>query len=82
MPRRTLFAHCRLAGFLGAVAALFATQPPARAAEPLTIGFDIEQTGGLAANGKAALLAQTETILWPPDEKNGSLRAPFSDAQH
>src|SRR6202020_2822842 len=29
----------------------------ARAAEPLTIGFDIELTGGLAPNGKAALLA-------------------------
>ena len=31
--------------------------PAARAVEPLVIGFDIELTGGLAPNGKAALLA-------------------------
>jgi branched-chain amino acid transport system substrate-binding protein len=30
----------------------------ASAAEPITIGFDTEETGGLAPNGKAALLAQ------------------------
>ncbi|HVC59359.1 MAG TPA: amino acid ABC transporter substrate-binding protein [Acetobacteraceae bacterium] len=30
----------------------------ARAAQPITIGFDTEETGGLAPNGKAALLAQ------------------------
>jgi len=39
------------------IAALFWRMPDARAAEPFIIGFDIELTGGLAPNGKAALLA-------------------------
>jgi branched-chain amino acid transport system substrate-binding protein len=38
-------------------AALFLPAARATAAEPFTIGFDIELTGGLAPNGKAALLA-------------------------
>ncbi|MGH7094860.1 MAG: ABC transporter substrate-binding protein, partial [Stellaceae bacterium] len=40
-----------------AVTAALSLPPSARAAEPLTIGFDIEETGGLAPNGRAALLA-------------------------
>jgi branched-chain amino acid transport system substrate-binding protein len=45
-----------------AVAALFggallATMSATQAAEPITIGFDIEETGGLAVNGKQSLLA-------------------------
>ena len=44
----------RLAGAL--LAGLLAATT-AHAAEPLTIGFDTEATGGLAPNGKAALLA-------------------------
>ncbi len=40
--------------------------PAAHAAEPLVIGFDIELTGGLAPNGKAALLAMQ---IWA-DETN------------
>ncbi|HEX3537501.1 MAG TPA: amino acid ABC transporter substrate-binding protein [Stellaceae bacterium] len=34
-----------------------AVSPPARAAEPITIGFGMALTGGLAAIGKSALLA-------------------------
>lgn len=42
-------------GALAAAALLLA--PQARAADPLNIGFDISLTGGIAANGKAAMLA-------------------------
>ena len=47
----------------------------ASAAEPITIGFDTEQTGGLAPNGKAALLAQQ---IWVEDTnaKGGLLGRP------
>jgi branched-chain amino acid transport system substrate-binding protein len=38
-------------------AALVALALPARAADPIKIGFSMEETGGLAANGKPALLA-------------------------
>ena len=49
---------CRSAALLAAVVGLLLAVPPtARAAEPLTIGFDISLTGGIAANGKAAMLA-------------------------
>ena len=47
----------------------------ASAAQPITIGFDTEQTGGLAPNGKAALLAQQ---IWVEDTnaKGGLLGRP------
>ena len=46
-----------------------------RAAEPITIGFDTEETGGLAPNGKAALLAQQ---IWAEEvnAKGGLLGRP------
>ena len=49
--------------------------PTARAAEPLVIGFDIELTGGLAPNGKAALLAMQ---IWAEEinAKGGLLGRP------
>src|ERR1700761_8777411 len=49
--------------------------PTAHAAEPLVIGFDIELTGGLAPNGKAALLAMQ---IWAEDinAKGGLLGRP------
>ena len=43
--------------WLLAAALLCCAAPAGRAAEPLVIGFDIELTGGLAPNGKAALQA-------------------------
>ena len=49
--------------------------PTAHAAEPLVIGFDIELTGGLAPNGKAALLAMQ---IWAEETnaKGGLLGRP------
>ncbi|MDR3532121.1 MAG: amino acid ABC transporter substrate-binding protein [Rhodopila sp.] len=47
----------RLGGALLAASFLFAGAPTARAADPITIGFGMALTGGLAPNGKAALLA-------------------------
>jgi branched-chain amino acid transport system substrate-binding protein len=47
----------RLGGALLAATVLFAGAPAARAADPITIGFGMALTGGLAPNGKAALLA-------------------------
>src|SRR6202051_4431159 len=44
-------------GALLAAGVLFAGVPAARAADPITIGFGMALTGGLAPNGKAALLA-------------------------
>jgi branched-chain amino acid transport system substrate-binding protein len=44
-------------GCAAAAAALIALASPARAADPIKIGFSMEETGGLAANGKPALLA-------------------------
>ena len=46
----------RLATWAAAVGVVL-TATAAPAAEPIVIGFDIEQTGGLALNGKASLLA-------------------------
>ncbi|WP_428485129.1 amino acid ABC transporter substrate-binding protein [Rhodopila sp.] len=46
-----------LGAALLAVTITFAAAPAARAADPITIGFGMALTGGLAPNGKAALLA-------------------------
>ena len=46
----------RFASWAAAISIAFATSA-AYAAPPITIGFDIEETGGLAVNGKASLLA-------------------------
>jgi branched-chain amino acid transport system substrate-binding protein len=48
---------------------------PARAADPIKIGFGMALTGGLAANGKAALIAMQ---LWKEDvnQKGGLLGRP------
>jgi branched-chain amino acid transport system substrate-binding protein len=47
----------RLSGALLAATLTFGAAPATRAAEPITIGFGMALTGGLAPNGKAALLA-------------------------
>jgi branched-chain amino acid transport system substrate-binding protein len=64
----------RALGMLFGAATLFAAFT-VRAAEPITIGFDTEQTGGLAPNGKAALLAQQ---IWAEEvnAKGGLLGRP------
>src|SRR3954464_6981772 len=57
-------------------AGLFATAAaPARAADPIRIGFGMALTGGLAANGKSALVAQQ---IWAADvnAKGGLLGRP------
>jgi len=48
----------RLASWAAAAGfSLLAALPAANAGQPITIGFDIEETGSLAVNGKASLLA-------------------------
>jgi len=60
---------------VGAMAAAAWLIPPAHAAEPITIGFGMALTGGLAPNGKAALLAMQ---IWAEDAnaKGGLLGRP------
>jgi branched-chain amino acid transport system substrate-binding protein len=58
-----------------AAVAAAALAPPARAAEPIKIGFGMGLTGGLAASGKAALLAMK---IWEEEinAKGGLLGRP------
>jgi branched-chain amino acid transport system substrate-binding protein len=60
---------------LAAAALLGLALPSARAADPIKIGFSMEETGGLAANGKQALLAFQ---IWAEDvnAKGGLLGRP------
>jgi branched-chain amino acid transport system substrate-binding protein len=69
MRRRTL-----AKGILG-VSAVALLGVPARAADPIRIGFGMAQTGPLAANGKSALLAME---IWRDDinAKGGLLGRP------
>jgi branched-chain amino acid transport system substrate-binding protein len=65
-----------LAGVLAvSLAAVAAFPSTARAAEPIKIGFSMTLTGGLAANGKAALVAME---IWRDDinKKGGLLGRP------
>ena len=56
---------------LGALILAIALAPMSQAASPLRIGFGMALTGGLAANGKAALLAME---IWRDEvNKNGGL---------
>jgi branched-chain amino acid transport system substrate-binding protein len=69
-PKRTLWSGALLAaGFL------FTAATGARAADPITIGFGMALTGGLAPNGKAALLAMQ---IWEEETnaKGGLLGRP------
>src|SRR5215469_1287226 len=65
----------RLMQIAGTVAVLALAAPAAQAADPIKIGFSMEETGGLAANGKPALLAMQ---LWAEDvnAKGGLLGRP------
>jgi branched-chain amino acid transport system substrate-binding protein len=62
-------------GALFAATVLLAGPPAARAADPITIGFGMALTGGLAPNGKAALLAMQ---IWEEEinAKGGLLGRP------
>jgi branched-chain amino acid transport system substrate-binding protein len=64
-----------LGGVAAAAVALAASTMPAGAADPVKIGFAQSLTGGLAVNGKAALLAQE---IWKDDinAKGGLLGRP------
>src|SRR5262245_6566828 len=60
---------------LAACAIMFAGAPWAQSGEPIKIGFSMALTGGLAPNGKSALLAQK---IWEEDvnAKSGILGRP------
>jgi len=64
-----------LGAILAAVVVTVAAASVARSAEPITIGFGMALTGGLAPNGKAALLAMQ---IWAADTnaKGGLLGRP------
>jgi branched-chain amino acid transport system substrate-binding protein len=68
-----MIAACLVGAFL--VLAAPPTQAQAPSAQPLKIGYGIAQTGGLAPNGKSALLAQK---IWEEDinAKGGLLGRP------
>src|SRR6266516_6945153 len=58
-------------GLIAALALVGICRPPVQAAQPVRIGFGMALTGGLAANGKAALLAME---IWRADvNKAGGL---------
>jgi branched-chain amino acid transport system substrate-binding protein len=65
----------RLSGALLAATLTFGAAPAARATDPITIGFGMALTGGLAPNGKAALLAMQ---IWEEEvnAKGGLLGRP------
>jgi branched-chain amino acid transport system substrate-binding protein len=65
--------YLKACGVLDSV--LVAAAPAARAADPITIGFGMALTGGLAPNGRAALLAMQ---MWEGDinAKGGLLGRP------
>src|ERR1700719_2088577 len=69
--------------FVGALLALAApaAQAQAQSGEPLKIGYGIAQTGGLAPNGRSALLAQK---IWEEDTtaKGGLLGRPVKLIYH
>ena len=71
-PRRsTPWARLVAAGLAVTLALPVAGGPAASAAEPIRIGFGMALTGGLAGNGKAALLAMQ---IWADDvNKKGGL---------
>jgi branched-chain amino acid transport system substrate-binding protein len=73
MPKRAKWKFW--GGAILAAGVLFAGAPDARAADPITIGFGMALTGGLAPNGKAALLAMQ---IWEEEvnAKGGLLGRP------
>ena len=74
LARTTLAAACTSAAALLA-GVLFAAPASAQSGEPIKIGYSMALTGGLAPNGKSALLAQK---IWEEEvnAKGGLLRRP------
>src|SRR2546427_5529440 len=72
---RAVSCLARALAALTTCALLFAGAAWAQSGEPIKIGYGISQTGGLAANGKSALLAQK---IWEEDinAKGGLLGRP------
>jgi len=77
-PQRRL---CRFLSAAAALAGCVLAGTPAQAAEPITIGFGMALTGGLAAAGKTALLAMQ---IWQDDvnAKGGLLGRPVKLVYH
>jgi len=73
--RRVVNGLARVCAGLAACALLFAGAAWAQSGEPIKIGFSMALTGGLAPNGKSALLAQK---IWEEDvnAKGGLLGRP------
>jgi branched-chain amino acid transport system substrate-binding protein len=73
MPTRPM--RTMLGGAILAATLLFAAPEASRAADPITIGFGMALTGGLAPNGRAALLAMQ---IWEEETnaKGGLLGRP------
>ena len=74
-PQRSSRRRCAAFAPVAALAACFLATGAARAAQPITIGFGMALTGGLAAAGKSALLAMQ---IWRDDvnAKGGLLGRP------
>ena len=74
-PKSTMWASLRLAAFCGAILLTTPTISAVNAAEPIKLGFGMAQTGALAGNGKAAILA---IQMWAQDvnKKGGLLGRP------
>jgi branched-chain amino acid transport system substrate-binding protein len=70
-----VFIAASIAVLASSVTTLFATPAAAQAGEPIKIGYSVALTGGLAPNGKSALLAQK---IWEEDTnaKGGLLGRP------
>src|SRR5476649_2679555 len=70
--RRTI---CRSVSLMSAIAVMILLEAPARAADPITIGFGMALSGPLSANGKMSLLAMK---IWEDDvnAKGGLLGRP------
>src|SRR5438876_7119624 len=73
--QRVVNCLARVCAVLAACALSFAGAAWAQSGEPITIGYSMALTGGLAPNGKSALLAQK---IWEEDvnSKGGLLGRP------
>lgn len=65
-----------MAGAVGGLAGALSRVPPASAADPITIGFSIPQTGALASNGKSVLLTM-QIFVEETNARGGVLGRPL-----